>query len=651
MIRITLFCGGRGSASLIREILRIPDVELNLIVNAYDNGISTGAMRRYIPGYLGPSDFRKNLSYLLELHSPEQFALSKLIDYRMSADFGEEAVNDFISFIHGNAGKGKVPLELVNQLQSVSRELKKNLFDYLISFFTYYLENKDHAFDFRDCSLGNILFAGAFLKNNNDFEKATEELMSVFQSKTNANLLNVTAGENRFLMALKKNGEFLEDEAKIVARQNSSKFFNIYLIPEQFTKKELKIISELNFEGKKKFLESRDREVSLSDAAKKVLKDCDIIIYGSGTQFSSLFPSYKTRGIGAAISSSNAGIKAFIVNINEDYDIVSYTAEDLIDSALGYLGDTENKSLITHALYNGESNSRKEGIKLNGKPSPDGLRYKNAEILIGDYEHPVYSGIHSGTKTIKTLLDLYEHEKKLSTDELDIYVDLNERSLAVRLMIDEFLELDWSKYFTTVRLYINNVELPKLELPDYVEIYATKNQGYFSEVDVFNDWFWNKNSKYLVTITGDGEYRINDITNSIHILNNTTFGAVYGSRNQSRQQFINSLNAAYGESRFVFLLSRLGAISAGVLFALRFRILFSDPLTGFRVYNRGILKGRLKTLHPKVNLKTSMALTRHMTKNRIEIAEIPVRYRTFKGFTNIKWRLFRGLRNLTGIFF
>ena len=70
MIKISLFCGGRGSASLIREILRIPDVELNLLVNAYDNVMSTGMMRRFIPGYLGPSDFRKNLSYLLELAAP-----------------------------------------------------------------------------------------------------------------------------------------------------------------------------------------------------------------------------------------------------------------------------------------------------------------------------------------------------------------------------------------------------------------------------------------------------------------------------------------------------------------------------------------------------------------------------------------------------
>lgn len=649
IIRIALFCGGRGSASLIREILRIPDVELNLLVNAYDNGMSTGEMRKYIPGYLGPSDFRKNLSYLLELHSPEQYILSKLIDYRMPVDFDEKSVNDFISFIRNPDERGKIPADLENQLQSVSGELKKSLYEYLISFFAYYLKNKDNLFNFSDCSLGNLLFAGAFLKNGNNFEKATEELMTVFQSKTNAGLLNVTNGENRFLVALKENGEFLDDEAKIVAKQSAGKFFNIYLIPEQLTKEELKAINGLDFDGKRKFLESRDREVTLSGSANSAIKNCDIIIFGPGTQFSSLLPSYKTKGIGEAIKTSDAKVKLFIVNINKDHDIQSYTAEDLIDIALNYLGDKNNNGLITHAFFNGKSNFRENGVKLRKDILSGGVKYNNTEILTGDYEHPVYSGIHSGAKTIKAVLDLYESERKISTNEIDIYVDLNERSLAVRSLIEEFLEIDWSKYFKTTGIYINNVKLPELKLPSYMEIHATKNQDYFSEVAVFSDWFWNKNSRYLVTISGDGEYRVSDIVNSINILNNTAFGTVYGSRNQSRQQFTSSINAAYGESKFLFYLSRIGAIFVGILCALRFRFFFSDPLTGFRVYSRKILKEHLR-LKPGKILKTSMELTRCIIKSKIEMAEFPVQYKTFKGFTNVKWRFFRGLRNLIGIF-
>src|SRR3989338_4438161 len=97
-IKVALFCGGRGCATLTQELLRVTGLELNLLVNAYDNGSSTGEMRRYIPGYLGPSDFRKNLSYLLELHSPAQYALAGLINYRMPSSLSSENVNGLIAY-------------------------------------------------------------------------------------------------------------------------------------------------------------------------------------------------------------------------------------------------------------------------------------------------------------------------------------------------------------------------------------------------------------------------------------------------------------------------------------------------------------------------------------------------------------------------
>jgi 2-phospho-L-lactate transferase/gluconeogenesis factor (CofD/UPF0052 family) len=86
-IKVCLFCGGRGSAALIRDLLRRPEVELSLLVNAYDDGLSTGALREFIPGMLGFSDFRKNMSYLLDLYSAEQYALQRLVEYRMPLDF------------------------------------------------------------------------------------------------------------------------------------------------------------------------------------------------------------------------------------------------------------------------------------------------------------------------------------------------------------------------------------------------------------------------------------------------------------------------------------------------------------------------------------------------------------------------------------
>ena len=63
MTKVIVFSGGRGSSSLIKALKVFPNVELRLIVNAYDNGLSTGILRSIFE-ILGISDIRKNIGLL-----------------------------------------------------------------------------------------------------------------------------------------------------------------------------------------------------------------------------------------------------------------------------------------------------------------------------------------------------------------------------------------------------------------------------------------------------------------------------------------------------------------------------------------------------------------------------------------------------------
>jgi hypothetical protein len=85
------------------------------------------------------------------------------------------------------------------------------------------------------------------------------------------------------------------------------------------------------------------------------------------------------------------------------------------------------------------------------------------------------------------------------------------------------------------------------------------------------------------------------------------------------------------------------------IFALRFGVIFSDPLSGFRIYSRRKLETLENVLRPSPGM-TPVSITKLLVKNRVEIAELPVQYRTFAGFTDPNWRLRRGLLNLWGIF-
>ena len=196
---------------------------------------------------------------------------------------------------------------------------------------------------------------------------------------------------------------------------------------------------------------------------------------------------------------------------------------------------------------------------------------------------------------------------------------------------------------------MNRLNVPTPKLPDYLGIEPANYVNSFSEVAVLVDWLAHGDSEYLATLTGDGEYRLRDVLLGVNILRNSTFGAVYGSRNQSRRQFRASLNSAYGESRLLFAISWLGAFLLTALFGLRFRIIFSDPLTGFRIYKRGRLGGAFREAVSRRSPRSASAVTSLLMQSGVEISEIPVNYRTFMGFTRPGWRLWRGVRDLFGI--
>ena len=62
---ISIFCGGTGVRNLVSGLLRNNCKNFNLLLNAYDDGKSTGDIRRNF-GILGPSDISKNITTLAE---------------------------------------------------------------------------------------------------------------------------------------------------------------------------------------------------------------------------------------------------------------------------------------------------------------------------------------------------------------------------------------------------------------------------------------------------------------------------------------------------------------------------------------------------------------------------------------------------------
>jgi len=628
--------------------LRRPDLELNALINAYDDGLSTGELRGFIPGMLGPSDFRKNLANFLHWHSNYQYALTRLLELRLPEIQQEKEVAGLRDWaLLGSSANADLVSE---KLRPVVRELDRmspRVRGYLATFFEYQ-DGQDQSFKFGDCSIGNLIFAGAYLKNNRNFNAAAAELAREFHSR--AKLLNVTRGENRILVALKEDGTILEREAKVVGPQSEAKNIDFFFLEKPLAPDELRRLVALpDVAAKRAALQALHRPVSISPEAREAILNSDILVYGPGTQFSSLLPSYKTEGMGEAIAASRACAKVFVANIHRDHDIESFTAAGIVSHALDLLHDPANtRRSITQVLYTSRSS---KPAKLFPRGEVANAEFAtNLKWIDGEFENPTKAGVHSGYLTVREIFKAYEEALVPVEPELDIYIDLYKRSLAVSQLIEEFLELPWQTYFKKVRLRFNNVELPKLNLPEHLIIESVSRSEMFSEVIELSEWASSRNSKYLATLSGDGEYRLCDILSGMEILTQHSFAAVYGSRTQSHNQFFNSIEAAYGESPLLYGCSLLAGFLFSLLFVLRFGVIFSDPLTGFRLYNRSALAPVLEKLR-RVDDHSATGITKILMTNKCEIAEIPISYRTFEGFTSTRWRISRSFRNARRIFF
>jgi hypothetical protein len=515
----------------------------------------------------------------------------------------------------------------------------------LLSDFFVHATASPKQFEYADCSFGNLIFAGAYLKSGN-FNSATNILAQLLGSR--AALINVSRGECRSLVGLKEDGTVLSSEAAIVGPQSHVPIRELFFFDRPPTADQLTLIAERSVAEKAAWLRERETQVDISAEAGRALGEADVIIYGPGTQHSSLLPSYRIAA--ATLQAAPAPIKIFILNLHQDHDIQMLSGTDIVDRALLYAGDPENRhGVITHILYNHTSGERPDGIHIDRRVLETGY-YCGARVIEAVFENPVDPRVHSGHSVARTIFELHENKgKSIKADTLDIYIDLLDRSLALEGLLQEFLEIDWHDTFSDVRLRINGLVVPAIKLPEYLSISPTHYQNAFSEVAVLIDWLQNGDSEYLVTLTGDGEYRLRDVLRGANLLRNGTFGAVYGSRNQSRRQFRTSLNAAYGEGTLLFAGSWLGAFLLTALFGIFFQVIFSDPLTGFRIYKRGRLGGTFLDAVRRRPPRTASSITARLVRSGVEIAEIPVNYRTFTGFTRPSWRLWRGIRNLFGV--
>jgi len=120
---ITIVCGGTGSANIQKGLHNIsPNLSVNLLINGYDDGKSTGVLRKLFPTTLGISDFRKN----------------QLLEYRLL--YGNSSIYKLLN----NRFTSNNPYNyIINLINNTIFDNNGELREFLLDNFNYFLKQSN----------------------------------------------------------------------------------------------------------------------------------------------------------------------------------------------------------------------------------------------------------------------------------------------------------------------------------------------------------------------------------------------------------------------------------------------------------------------------------------------------------------------------
>ena len=552
---VVLFSGGRGSGALTRQLVARPGVSLTVAINGYDDGASTGEVRRFLGDSLGPSDFRKNASRLAgELHTAPQEVI-ELLDARLP--------------------EGIAPADARGQLQRTASDptIDRRIREWLSAF----LEEHTHSgapFVFGDCSVGNLIFAGAYLRAGRDFNRAVDDYAALLGLPAGL-IENVTSGSDAWLVALNASGQLLRSEEAIVDARTQNTIRSIFLIGKPLTDAEAATIAALGAEAAARALEARQPALTLNPRLAGKIAEADVIIYAPGTQHSSLFPSYMTPGLADAIAGNLRAIKLLVTNIQTDAEISGSTAVDLIDRALHYLNPPGRPAiptpcLITHYLMNEPGRTEATPyVPLGPVETIEDPRL----VRIGDYEDGV-TGRHDASRILEPFLDALAAPRRPYRMAVLLHDagSLNKVTQTLLEMVRggvETLPLEMSVFCLVSGdldpAFAGRLPFPVRTVPDAAAFLAAVRAGGFDYVGLFES---------------SGMYRGEDLLALASHLTVGRLDAVWGSRRLSVRDIHESYRLRYKTNVLLGAISYAGSHVLSLAYLLLYGRYISDTLVG-----------------------------------------------------------------------
>jgi 2-phospho-L-lactate transferase/gluconeogenesis factor (CofD/UPF0052 family) len=594
-VRVVLFSGGRGSGVLSRQLLKEPHIQLTLAINGYDDGASTGEVRRFLGDSLGPSDFRKNASRLaLELGTCPP-SLVEMLDARLPDGLSR---TDAVAAVRQQSAGFTAAAD---RLEAFIREL----------------DTTGRSFNFDDCSLGNLVFAGCFLRSGRHFNAAVDDYCAIVGLPEGV-VENVTDGSNAYLVALGEGGGVLGSEEEIVGALGQNRIQEIYLIDRALSDADRGQLKKADAREVVAFFESHRASVAINPRLASKLAEADLIIYAPGTQHSSLFPSYLTPGMSDVIARNLRAIKLLITNIQTDAEIAGSSAVDIIERALFYLNDKGHRSLptpclITHYIVNDPAHVEpaRPYVPLGQIEALEDPRL----VRIANYEEGV-SGRHDAEKILGPFVRSLV-ERRAAQRLAVVLHDTGSVNKITQTLV-EMVRGGIREVAVDVTVFYEGEPLERSFLSSLPFRVRTITPGSRFEEAVHQGDF-----DYVMLFESSGMYRGEDLAVLASHLVIGRLDAVWGSRRLSVRDIAESIRFRYQKTPLFGALSAMGSHVLSLACLTLYGRYISDTLSGVRaIRTDDALSIRVPLTHKRAN----QHLLARLLRRKAEVLEIPVQF-------------------------
>ena len=646
-LRAVLFSGGRGSGVLTRQLVANPGISLTVAINGYDDGASTGEVRRFLRDSLGPSDFRKNASRLATELRTASPGLIELLDWRFPAGASEADARAAFGVVAGDPG-GDVR-EVRTLAERIDNSTRSRMAAALKQFADL-LAATGEPFNFSDCSLGNLVFAGLYLQSERAFNRAVDEYTSLVGLPVGL-IENVTDGTNAWLVGMDDGGHVLATEEEIVNAARPRRVHDIFLVDRPLSDADRQQV-EGKPEAASRTLAAHAISPGLNPRLTEKLAAAELIIYAPGTQHSSLFPSYLTPGLSAVIAANLSAIKLLITNIQSDAEITGSNAVDIIDRAVFYLKEkgrvaVPTPCLITHYLLNdpGHEDASAPYVPLGPLDSIEDPRL----VRIANYEEGV-TGRHDAARVLAPFLDAIVSAGQRKRIAILLH-DAGSTNKVVQTLLEmvrggiERLPMEVTVFFSGADALdpAFTTGLPfavtRLTGGDKAFVPAAKGAGF----------------DYVALFESSGMYRGEDLVALASHLAMGRLDAVWGSRRLSVRDIQESYRFRYRKNVLLGAVSYVGSHALSLAYLFFYGRYITDTLSAVRAVRAD---DALDTGIDLTDKQANHQLLSELLRRKAEILEIPVQFfpispervkRTsplegIQALTTILWRRFRPMR-------